>query len=132
MDLKSWKARSRHLRTEIVALYLAAKHPRTPWYAKVLAALIVGYALSPIDLIPDFIPVLGYLDDLIIVPAGIALLIKIIPRDVLEECRSRAQSDLANRKPKNWVAAVLIVLIWLLAIYLFLSFLWPLVNWSMK
>ena len=111
---------------------MAAKHPRTPWYAKVLAALIVGYALSPIDLIPDFIPVLGYLDDLIIVPAGIALLIKIIPRDVLEECRSRAQSDLANRKPKNWVAAVLIVLIWLLAIYLFLSFLWPLVNWSMK
>lgn len=132
MDLKSWRAKSKKLRTEVVALYLAAKHPRTPWYAKVLAALIVGYALSPIDLIPDFIPVLGYLDDLIIVPAGIALLIKLIPRDVLEECRSRAQSDLAERKPKNWVAAVLIVLIWLFVIFLVLSLLWPLISPSCK
>ncbi len=126
MDTKSWKAKSKKLKTEVVALYFAAKHPRTPWYAKALAALIVGYALSPIDLIPDFIPVLGYVDDLIIVPAGIALLIRIIPGDVLEECRSRAQSDLANRKPKNWVAAVIIVLIWLLAIYLTLSLVFPL------
>ena len=127
LDTKSWKAKSKKLKTEVVALYLASKHPRTPWYAKVLAALIVGYALSPIDLIPDFIPVLGYLDDLIIVPAGIALLIKLIPRDVLEECRSRAQSDLAERKPKNWVAAVLIVLIWLLAIYLLFRLIRPIV-----
>jgi uncharacterized membrane protein YkvA (DUF1232 family) len=127
MDLKSWRTKAKQLRTEVVALYLAYKHPRTPWYAKVLAALIIGYALSPIDLIPDFIPVFGYLDDLILVPAGIALLIKIIPRDVLEECRAKAQSDLSNRKPKNWVAAIIIVLIWLLAIYLILSLIWPLV-----
>ncbi len=122
MDLKSWKAKSKQFKTEVVALYLASKHPGTPWYAKVLAALIIGYALSPIDLIPDFIPVIGYLDDLIIIPAGIALLIKIIPRDILEECRAKAQSDVLNRKSKNWVAGVIIVLIWLLAVYLFLSF----------
>ena len=127
MDLKSWKTKSKQLRTEIVALYLAAKHPRTPWYAKVLAALIIGYALSPIDLIPDFIPVVGYLDDLIIIRAGIVLLIKIIPGDILEECRAKAQSDVLNRKPKNWVAGVVIVLIWLLGLYLVLSLIGPLI-----
>ena len=111
----------------MIALYLASRHPRTPWYAKALAVLIVGYALSPIDLIPDFIPVLGYLDDLILVPAGISLLIKIIPADILEECRSRAKSEVANRKQKNWAAAIIIVLIWLLAICLVLSFLWPII-----
>lgn len=127
MDIKSWKIKSKQIKSEIYALYLAYKHPRTPWYAKVLAALILGYALSPIDLIPDFIPVIGYLDDLIIVPAGIALLVKIIPRDILEECRAKAQSDLSKRKPKNRIAAVIIVLIWLLALYLILSLIWPLI-----
>jgi uncharacterized membrane protein YkvA (DUF1232 family) len=127
MDTQSWKTRAKQLRAEVVALYLASKHPRTPWYAKVLAALIVGYALSPIDLIPDFIPVVGYLDDFIIVPAGIALLIKIIPRDVLEECRAKAQSDLLGNKSKNWVAGGVIVLIWLVALYLLLSLIWPLI-----
>ena len=101
MDIKSWKTKSKQVRTEIVALYLASKHPGTPWHAKVLAALIIGYALSPIDLIPDFIPVMGYLDDLIIVPAGIALLIKIIPRDILEECRAKAQSDFFEWKTQK-------------------------------
>lgn len=128
MNLKSWKAKSKQLRTEIVALYLAAKHPRTPWYAKALAVLIIGYALSPIDLIPDFIPVLGYLDDVIIVPAGIALLIRIIPRDILEECRAKAQSDVSNKKHQNWVAGVIIVLVWLLAIYLMVGLIWPLIS----
>ncbi len=127
MDIKSWKTKSKQLRTEIVALYLASRHPRTPWYAKVLAALIIGYALSPIDLIPDFIPGVGYLDDLIIIPAGIALLVKIIPGDVLEECRSKARSDSVNRRSKNWVAGVIIVLVWLLAVYLVLSLVWPLI-----
>jgi uncharacterized membrane protein YkvA (DUF1232 family) len=126
MDIKSWKTKAKQLKTEIVALYLASKHPGTPWYAKVLAVLIIGYALSPIDLIPDFIPVAGYLDDLIIIPAGIALLIKMIPKDVLEECRAKAQSDLLNNKSKNWVAGVIIVLIWLLAIYLIIKLIWPL------
>ena len=127
MDIKSWKTKSAQLKSEIYALYLAYKHPRTPWYAKVLAALILGYALSPIDLIPDFIPVIGYLDDLIIVPAGITLLIKIIPRDILEECRAKARSDLLDRRQKGWIAAIIIVLIWLLTIYLILSLIWPLV-----
>ena len=127
MDIKSWRTKSKQLKGEVYALYLAYKHPRTPWYAKVLAALIIGYTLSPIDLIPDFIPVVGYLDDLIIVPLGIALLIKIIPRDILEECRKKAQSDFLNRKPKNWIAAIIIVLIWLLAIYLTSIVIWPLV-----
>ena len=127
MNIKLWKIKSKQIKSEIYALYLAYKHPRTPWYAKVLAALILGYALSPIDLIPDFIPVIGYLDDLIIVPAGVTLLIKIIPRDILEECRAKARSDLLNRRPKGWIAAIIIVLIWLLAIYLTLSLLGPLV-----
>jgi uncharacterized membrane protein YkvA (DUF1232 family) len=128
MDTRLWKTKAKQLKTEIVTLYLASKHPRTPWYAKVLAALIIGYALSPIDLIPDFIPVAGYLDDLIIIPAGIALLIKIIPRDVLEECRAKAQSDVLNRKSKNWVAGVIIVFIWLVAIYFILSLIWSLIH----
>jgi len=125
MDIKSWKIESKKLKSDIYALYLASKHSRTPWHAKVLAALIIGYALSPIDLIPDFIPVVGYLDDLIFIPLGIALLIKIIPKDILEECR--AEADLSKRKTKNWVAAIIIVLIWLLAIYLILALIWPLV-----
>jgi uncharacterized membrane protein YkvA (DUF1232 family) len=127
MDINSWKTKARQLRTEVVALYLASKHPRTPWYAKALAALIIGYALSPIDLVPDFIPVVGYLDDFIIIPAGIALLIKIIPEDILEECRAKAQSDLLNNKSKNWIAGVIIVLVWLLALYLVLSLILPLI-----
>ena len=127
MDIKSWKTKSKQLKSEIYALYLAYKHPRTPRYAKVLAAFIIGFALSPIDLIPDFIPVVGYFDDLIIVPLGIALLVKIIPGDILEECRAKAEADLSRRKPKNWVAAIIIVLIWLLVIYLILVLIWPLV-----
>ena len=127
MNIKSWKIKSKKLRSEVYALYLVSKHPRTPWYAKVLAALIIGYALSPIDLIPDFIPVVGYLDDLILVPLGIALLIKIIPKDILEECRAKAEADLSRRKPKSWVAAIIIILIWLLVIYLILTLIWPLI-----
>ena len=127
MDIKSWKIESKKLKSEIYALYLASRHPRTPWHAKVLAALIIGYALSPIDLIPDFIPVVGYLDDLILVPLGIALLIKIIPGDILEECRAKAEADLSKRKPKNWIAAIIIILVWLLVIYLILTLIWPLI-----
>ena len=128
MDIKSWMIKSKKLKSETYALYLASKHPRTPWHAKVLAALIIGYALSPIDLIPDFIPVVGYLDDLILVPLGIALLFKIIPRDILEECRTKAEAGLSRGKPKSWIAAIIIVLIWLLAIYLILTLIWPHVS----
>jgi len=111
--LAELKKRARHLKTETYVLYLAARDPRTPWYAKLLVAGIVAYALSPIDLIPDFIPVLGYLDDLILIPMGIALAIKLIPPCVLDACRTRALEALQNEKPVSRVAAVVIVGIWL-------------------
>ena len=131
MDIISWKTQAKRLRNEIYALYFAARDPRSPWYAKVLAAFIIGYALSPIDLIPDFIPVLGYLDDLIIVPAGIALLIKIIPNGVLQECREKAHSQPISIK-RNWVAGTIIILVWLLLIYIAFSFLWGIVGGTNK
>jgi uncharacterized membrane protein YkvA (DUF1232 family) len=121
VDMTSWRTRAKRLKSEIHALYLAARDPRTPWYAKALAAFIIGYALSPIDLIPDFIPVIGYLDDLIIVPAGIILLIRIMPKEVLLECRARAQSNPISFR-KNWVAGTIIALIWMLLICVLLSF----------
>ncbi|MEK6730485.1 MAG: YkvA family protein [Planctomycetota bacterium] len=111
--LAELKQRARHLKTESVALYLAARNPRTPWYAKLLVAGLVAYAFSPIDLIPDFVPVLGYLDDLILIPLGIALAIKLIPHSVLAECRTRAQETIQKGKPVSRVAGVAIVVIWL-------------------
>ena len=111
--LAELKQRARHLKAETLALYLAARDPRTPWYAKLLVAGIVAYALSPIDLIPDFVPVLGYLDDLILIPMGIALAIKLIPHSVLAECRTRAQETLQNGKPVSRVAGAIIIVIWL-------------------
>ena len=127
MDITSWNTQAKRLKNETHALYLAARDPRTPWYAKVLAGLIIGYALSPIDLIPDFIPVLGYLDDLIIVPAGIALLIRLIPGEVLQECREKAQSQPISMRI-NWIAGLIVVLIWLLLICIALSLLWKIVK----
>jgi uncharacterized membrane protein YkvA (DUF1232 family) len=107
------KHRACHLKVETFALYLAARDPRTPWYAKLLVAGIVAYALSPIDLIPDFVPVLGYLDDLILIPMGIAFAIKLVPHSVLAECRIRAQETMQNGKPVSRVAGAVIVAIWL-------------------
>ena len=107
------KQRARHLKAETFALYLAARDPRTPWYAKLLVAGIVAYAFSPIDLIPDFVPILGYLDDFILIPMGIALAIKLVPHSVLAECRARAQETIHNGKPVNWLAGAVIVVIWL-------------------
>jgi len=124
MGKRGWKTRSKQLRSEVYALYLASKHPRTPWYAKAFAVLIIGYALSPIDLIPDFIPVVGYVDDLIIVPIGISLLIKMIPKEIMEDCRERARSQSIGKKRRSWAAALIIVLIWLLVIYIILKILW--------
>ena len=89
--LAELKQRARQLQSETFALYLAARDPRTPWYAKLLVAGIIAYAFSPIDLIPDFVPILGYLDDLILIPLGIALAIRMVPHAVLAECRARAQ-----------------------------------------
>lgn len=111
-----WKARAKALKSEVHALYLCSRHPKTPLYAKVFAILILSYALSPIDLIPDFIPVFGYLDDLILIPAGIALLVRMIPRGVLQECRQKAQEN-PPTKTRSWLGGVFIVCIWVLAIY---------------
>jgi uncharacterized membrane protein YkvA (DUF1232 family) len=112
--IKKWKQRVSHLKTETYAIYLAYKHPRVPWYAKILIAFVVVHTLSPIDLIPDFIPVLGYLDDFIIAPLGIALAIKMIPEDVMAECRQAAQEAIDQERPTSWTAAVVIIAIWLL------------------
>jgi uncharacterized membrane protein YkvA (DUF1232 family) len=103
--------RARQIKRDTYAVYLACRDPRTPWYAKAFAGGVVAYALSPIDLIPDFIPVLGYLDDLILVPLGVALAVKMIPETVLVECRARAQ--IASERPTNRIAAAVIVAIWL-------------------
>jgi uncharacterized membrane protein YkvA (DUF1232 family) len=110
---EKWKKRALHLKAETFALYLAARDPGTPWYAKLLVAGIVAYALSPIDLIPDFVPVLGYLDDLILIPLGIALAIKLVPDRVLARCRLRAQETMQNGKPVSRLAGAVIILVWL-------------------
>ena len=105
--------RARQLKAETWALALAVRDPRTPWYAKLLVAGIVVYACSPIDLIPDFVPVLGYLDDLVLLPLGIAWVLRFIPPAVLVECRARAQETLQDGKPVSWVAGAVIVVLWL-------------------
>jgi uncharacterized membrane protein YkvA (DUF1232 family) len=111
--MNNLRRRARALKTETLALYLAVRDPRVPWYAKLLAAAVVAYALSPIDLIPDFIPILGYLDDLIIVPLGIAAVLRMIPLEVMEDCRERARIELAGARPVSRVAAAVIILIWI-------------------
>ena len=117
--LRRWAER---LKTELHALYLAYKDPRVPWYARIFAVVVVTYAFSPIDLIPDPIPVLGYLDDLVLVPLGIALAVRMIPDAVLAECREKARNAEAETGPKGTAAAVAVVAVWLLlaalAVYL--------------
>ena len=112
--LRDW---AKALKREVVSLWFAYRDPRTPRLAKVLAALVVAYALSPIDLIPDFIPVLGYLDDVILLPALIWLTIRLLPADVLDECRAKAERWLAEGQaaPRSRVAGAVIVLIWIAA-----------------
>jgi uncharacterized membrane protein YkvA (DUF1232 family) len=121
--LEAW---ARRLKVEVYALYLAYRDPRVSWYARVFAAVVVGYAFSPIDLIPDPIPVLGYLDDLVLIPLGIALSIRMIPEPVLAECREKAGRLSGGSRPVNRVAAAAVVAVWLalaaLAIYLTVRF----------
>lgn len=112
--MQRWKQQLKLLKQETYAIYIACKDPRVPWYARLLAAAVVAYAFSPIDLIPDVIPVIGYLDDLILVPLGIALVIKMIPPDVLAECREKAITAMADGKPTNWIAAIIVVILWFL------------------
>ena len=100
-----------------MAMYFAMRHPETPAYAKVFAAIIVGYALSPIDLIPDFIPILGYLDEVILLPLCITLAIKMVPPQVLEACREEAKNNPQPAKPVMWVGACVIVMLWMMALF---------------
>lgn len=112
------KERARQLKIDIPAVFLSLKSKDTPLLAKILAGITIGYALSPIDLIPDFIPVLGYLDDVIILPALIALTIRLIPQEIFERFRIEAEGLWQNGKPKKWYYAIPIALIWLFVIWL--------------
>lgn len=118
------KERASKLKTDIPAVYLALKRKETPWTAKILAAVTVAYALSPIDLIPDFIPVLGYLDDVILLPLLVALTVKLIPENVFAECRKQSESLWQDGKPKKWYYAMPIVVIWIIALYLIVKAIW--------
>ncbi len=111
--LTAFQHRARLLKRDTYALYLACRDPRTPWYAKALAGAVVAYAFSPIDLIPDFIPVLGYLDDLLIVPAGLALALRLIPAPVMADCR--AWAAIQSERPTSRTAAFVIFAIWIAA-----------------
>ncbi|MEC0311513.1 YkvA family protein [Paenibacillus lautus] len=104
------------LKRKVFLLYYAYKDNRTPWYAKIFAICVVAYAFSPIDLIPDFIPILGYLDDVILVPLGIAITLKMIPNAVVQEHELQAEERMKRGKPKNWFAASIIIAIWLAAL----------------
>ena len=112
--IEKWKQQARQLKLEVYALYLAYQDPRVSWMAKVVVACVVGYALSPIDLIPDFIPIIGYLDDLILIPLGIKLALSMIPVSVMNDSREKAREMLGQDKPVNWAAATLIILVWII------------------
>jgi uncharacterized membrane protein YkvA (DUF1232 family) len=114
MNAESWKQRARQLESETYTLYLAYKDPRVPWYAKAFAALLVGYVFSPIDPIPDFIPVVGLLDELVVVPLGVILARKMIPEEVLADCRRKSQEAMREGKPVNHAAAAIVFAVWLL------------------
>jgi uncharacterized membrane protein YkvA (DUF1232 family) len=111
--LQTWKERARRLKEEVYALYLAYRDPRTPWYGKAFAALVIAYAFSPIDLIPDPIPILGYLDDLVLIPLGVVIALKMIPPEVMADSRAKAEEAFQSGKPISWVGAALVGAIWI-------------------
>jgi len=108
--------RARALKKEAYALYIAGWDPRTPWYARLFMGLVVAHALSPVDLIPDFIPILGQLDDLVITPLGIALALKMVPAEVMADARKRAEESLSQGKPISRMGTILVILFWLMVI----------------
>ncbi len=119
--ISKWKKKSEQLKLELHALYFAYKHPKTPLHAKVFMALVIGYAISPVDLIPEFIPVLGYLDDLLIVSAGVYLTLKLVPQPVMDECREKAKGAQFTGKEK-WIGAGIIIAIWVVVLLLLARF----------
>lgn len=121
MNLDELKRKAEDLSKNLYILYLAYKHPKTPIIAKLWAGIVIAYALSPVDLIPDFIPILGYLDDLVLIPLGIALAIKLIPKEVWEECKEK-EADIKDAKKKGIVAGIIIALLWVYIVYLILKF----------
>ncbi len=112
--LQRWRKIANDLKVEAYCLYLAAKDPRTPWYAKALVICVVAYALCPLDLIPDFIPILGYLDDLIIIPAGMALAIRLVPHAVLDDCRKRAPLTVQAAVHAVFIATAAVIFLWVI------------------
>lgn len=118
----SLKEKAAGLKRDIPAVFLSLRHKETPMIAKVIAAVTIAYALSPVDLIPDFVPVLGYLDDLIILPALVALTIRLVPEDVMKQCQIQADGMWKDGKPKRWFYAIPILVIWLLVIYFIIKF----------
>ncbi len=127
--IETWKQYARQMKIELYALYLAYRDPRVHWAVRIFTACVVAYAFSPIDLIPDFIPILGYLDDLVFIPLGIKIAISMIPGNVMAECRDKANEIMDSGKPVNRMAAAVIVLIWLLLAVLVISFLkWQFSN----
>ena len=111
------KERAKKLKTDIPAVFIALRKKETPLAAKIIAGITIGYALSPIDIIPDFIPVLGLLDDLIILPALISITIKLIPENIFKECRTESENLWENGKPKKWYYAVPIIIFWMIIIF---------------
>lgn len=116
----SWKALSSTLKRDVITLWFALKHPQTPWFARMLAVVLTAYAFSPVDLIPDFIPVLGHLDDLIIVPLGVWLLMRMLPQSVVADSRAQADTWLAMRKakPRSWLGLAIVGGLWILCAWL--------------
>ncbi|MCZ0875191.1 MULTISPECIES: YkvA family protein [Peribacillus] len=123
--IKIW---ARSLKRQIFILYFACKDERVPWHAKVFTACVVAYAFSPIDIIPDFIPILGYLDDVILVPIGIMIALKMIPKSVLTDCEVKAEEMMKKGKPKNWIVGSLIVMIWVFIIIWAIIYIYRLMN----
>lgn len=125
--LNTARAWAKRIKRDVMTLWFASRHPDTPWLAKALGVFVLAYALSPIDLIPDFIPVLGYLDEVILLPVLIWCTIKLLPDAVLQHCRQQAELEMqaSSAKPRSWIGAVVIVTIWLALSYLLVQCFWP-------
>ncbi|PKO12576.1 MAG: hypothetical protein CVU39_23095 [Chloroflexi bacterium HGW-Chloroflexi-10] len=122
--LQSWKAKAKKLKREVYTLWLAYRMPGVPWYARLFGALVVAYAFSPIDLIPDFIPVLGYLDDLILIPLGVMLAVRMLPEDIVNAARIEAETRLTGEHPENWIFGAAIIVLWVLVIVFVVYKIW--------